>query len=206
MPCRRCGRESSVQELGSIVDWYGPFTQQNGRSAISVANSAAQEHFTSGLYAAIGSGRSERRGPKSLLYMGVGSPLYTRINHQHHVLSKVVVSEIWLGEVASAGVPGRRAKKIDPHLDLIEWASVFFLSLPENERKNVTPPPSSCVILNRWWSPGADWDRPTKRPVRRWADVIEWNDYTGSANLVWFGRLGRMTALNRNRNIMARTG
>lgn len=145
-----------------------------------------------GLYVAVGHGLAVRRGPRTMLYMGVGAPLSLRLTPQHHKLSTISITSIWLGEVAVAGIPGRRKKKINPHLDLVEWASIFFMKLPHNQRKN-TPPFRSCVVVNRWW--GTDYETEMERPAARWADIIEYDAVRRTANLVWFGSKGRVKAV-----------
>lgn len=126
--------------------------------------------------------------------MGVGDPLHTRLNGNHHKLGTFSVTALWLGEVSVAGVPGRRRKKINPHLDIVEWASTCFLKLPFNEKKRSTPPPISCVVLNRWW--GTDYETEAERPVARWADIIEYDSARETANLVWFGARARVKSIS----------
>lgn len=178
-----------ADNIASVVDWFGPFTGETRDEMLKEARKAGRAHFGDGLYAAVGHGLTVRRGPRTLLYMGVGAPLYSRLIPTHHKLSKVSITSLWLGEISVAGIPGRRKKKINPHLDWVEWASVHFLKLPFNNRKR-TRPPGSCVVINRWWS--TDYETEQARPAARWADVIEYDATRGTANLVWFGAKGRV--------------
>jgi hypothetical protein len=104
------------------------------------------------------------------------------------------MTSLWLGEAGVAGIPGRRQKRIDPHLDIVEWASAYFLALPHNEKKRAMPPPVSCVVVNRWWS--IDGQNEEARPAARWADVIEYDRDRGTANLIWFGAKARVKSVS----------
>jgi hypothetical protein len=89
---------------------------------------------------------------------------------------------------------------MDPNLDIAEWMTAYFLRIPFNDRKSLNPPLLSAVILNRWWR--IDYETASTRPVARWADVIEWNQLTKTANLCWFGRTGRVLAMDHNANLL----
>jgi hypothetical protein len=182
-----------AENIATVVDWFGPYVGSDRTTLLQTARTAAQADYGRGLYAAVGHGLEVRRGPRTLLYMGVGDPLYTRLNGSHHKLSTFSLSSLWLGEVSVAGVPGRRRKKINPHLDIVEWASTYFLECPFNERKRRTPPHTSCVVVNRWW--GIDYETEAERPVARWADIIEYDAARGTANLVWFGARARVKSI-----------
>ena len=182
-----------ASNIATVVDWFGPYTGPTREELLRNARQAARKDYDHGLYAAIGHGLKVRRGPRTLLYMGVGDPLFTRLDGKHHKLSTFSLTSLWLGEVSVAGVPGRRIKKINPHLDIVEWASAYFLRPPFNERKHRTEPPMSCVVVNRWW--GTDYNTKADRPVARWADIIEFDADRKSANLVWFGARGRVKSI-----------
>ncbi|MGF7172758.1 GIY-YIG nuclease family protein [Azospirillum doebereinerae] len=185
-----------MAEISSVVDWFGPYR------SLKDARTVARQDFGGGLYAAIGWSKIEGRSPNqyrgrpTLQYIGIAENLGGRLTETHHKIGlrgNIEIASIWLGEVASYGVPGRRRKKIEPHLDIVEWATAFFLRTQYNEMKR-TPPRCSCFVLNRWWS--TDYETSIDRPVSRWADVIEYNIYTGSANLCWFGRNGRVKSID----------
>ncbi len=99
-------------------------------------------------------------------------------------------------------MPGRRAKRTNPHLDIVEWMTAYFLRISFNDRKRVNPPTTQAVILNRWWD--TDYETVVERPVARWVDVIEWNPLKNTANLCWFGRTGKVIALDRNAKMIRR--
>jgi hypothetical protein len=182
-----------ADNIACVVDWFGPYVGSDRSDLLKTARTAAREDYGRGLYAAVGHGLSIRRGPRTLLYMGVGDPLSSRLNDRHHKLQTVSITSIWLGEISVAGIPGRRKKKIDPHLDIVEWASVYFLALKHNSSKTRQPPPASCVVVNRWWD--IDYESEGERPAARWADVIEYDQARGAANLVWFGKKARVKAI-----------
>lgn len=168
-----------MAEMASIVNWYGPYSDLNS------ARAAARIDYVDGLYAAIGYNKDSRVGRPTLQYVGVGSPLHTRLSKDHHKLSKIDITSIWLGEVSSFKVPGRRKKKIEPHLDTVEWSIAYFLRTPKNVNKRKNPPPQSCIVLNRWL--GRDYETPMSRPIARWSDIIEYDEIKNSANLCWLG-------------------
>lgn len=172
--------------IATIVNWYGPFGgADNGGILQNARSAAATEWSVPGLYAAVGKAAYGLRGPNTLRYMGVGKPLAARLTSRHHKLSSIPLSSIWLGEVAVPGLSGRKTKKINPHLDVVEWASVFFLKLPANEKKRRSPPKKSFVVVNRWWD--VDYSTSAARPAKRWPDVLEYDADRNQANLVWFG-------------------
>ena len=179
--------------IAKIVNWFGPFTGSDHASILQSARIAASNDWIGpGMYAAVGNeGDTRRRGPRTLRYVGVGDPLAARLGQAHHKLGvSSTVSQLWLGELAVAGIPGRRLKRINPHIDIAEWALAYFLKIPDNEKKTMFPPDRSCVLVNRWW--GTDYETPTERPTARWADVVEWDATRRSANLVWFGDRARV--------------
>lgn len=182
-----------AENVATFVDWYGKYR------TMQQAQSGAQElNLLQGLYAAVGYTEGIARGPLTLLYVGVAENLTARLTSAHHKLGSnashgASITGIWLGEVAVAGIPGRRRKRLNPHLDSVEWALAYFLKPALNQKKSITPPDSSCVVLNRWW--GLDWESEANRPVARWADIVEYDSYKGTANLVWFGKRARVKTI-----------
>jgi len=174
-----------AENIASAVNWYGPY------NTIAEARKAAQSDYKDGLYAIIGYNPDASARRKELLYVGVGAPLSSRLIDSHHKMGSMEIAQIWLGEISSPKKAGKRLKKIEPHLDIVEWMIAYFLCLPNNEKKRASPPDSSGVILNRWFK-AEDYETSLPRPVARWADVIEYDAGYGTANLVWFGRRGRV--------------
>jgi hypothetical protein len=176
-----------AENIATVVDWYGPFAR--GEDA-----AVAKSWGTRGLYAAVGHKIAGTRGPRRLLYVGISENLGRRLTAPHHKLSGLSGVNIWLGDVSVPGIPGRRAGKTNPHLDSAEWALVRFLRPPENQKKSFGMPASSCLVLNRWWDYREDWHeiQAVARPSAGWADIIEYDSYRGTANLIWLGAKARV--------------
>lgn len=149
--------------------------------------SAAYYDYTSGMYLGIGKCRYQH-GPATVQYIGLSSRLSTRLNGRHHKLAKITrEAKLWLGEVATAEVPGKKVKKTSAILDSAEWLHAFFLKLPLNEKKTMRPPQKPCTVLNRWWK--KDYATPwVKRPHANWPDFIDYLGPNMPARLVWFGK------------------
>jgi hypothetical protein len=168
--------------MADMAAWYGPYPD------LSSAQKAAYNDYDGGLYAAFGYQEIARGRPR-LLYVGVGDPLHTRLASNHHKLGNGQVrriTSIWLGVVESHKRPGRRAKKIEPLADAIEWAMIALLGPCLNERKK-TFPRDSFAIVNRWWScdPADRYEQPVPRPALIWPDVIECAGEHAPAHLCW---------------------
>ena len=103
-----------AENIATIVDWYGPLAGKDRAGLLTSAYSAAKNDFNKGFYAAVGRSEGARRGPRELLYIGVGTrSIYRRLVPAHHVFGKahINISQLWLGEVSVAGIPGRRRKR-----------------------------------------------------------------------------------------------
>ncbi len=131
--------------LSVTVDWYGPY------DSIQSAQEAAREEFDNGLYIGIGKSKWDRE--VAIQYIGIAESLASRVGERHKKLSLIVRDlEIWLGEVSSFGKPGRRRNaSIPAHLDLAEWAFIYFLDLPLNDRKKVRHPYAPVTVHSRWY-------------------------------------------------------
>lgn len=162
----------------AVVDWYGPYTLEEARTATP--------DFGDGIYMATGACKYQRAVRPQ--YLGITSSLSSRLNGDHHKLSLVTrEQELWLGEIASYRRPGRKTKATDRMLDLAEWAHIYFLQLPLNEKKRAQPPDYPITVYNRWWR--NDYATPhRRRPHQRWPDLIDFVDCDYPAKVVWFGR------------------
>ncbi len=161
----------------ALVNWFGPYSLDDA--------ARASFDYDDGLYMAIGKRHYERR--VSLQYMGLASSLSRRLNNAHHKLGQVKNDvSIWLGEVESPRTPGRKIKVTDRMLDLVEWAHIYFLELPLNQKKKQTPPDAQIVVYNRWWK--IDYETRFKnRPHVDWPDLIDYSEGEADTRLVWFG-------------------
>jgi hypothetical protein len=172
------------RHIAIVVDWFGPFGFEEARAI-------ARADFADGLYMLIGKVKYQKANAK-LQYIGVAKGLYARLSRQHHAVPRLTRDlNIWLGEVASMGIPGRKRKVVHTQLDLAEWAHSYFLGLPLNERKVANPPSLPVTVLNRWWQ--RDYETPRKkRPHRDWPDLIEFTGIDYGAKVAWLGgRLDR---------------
>lgn len=161
----------------ALIDWYGPYSPEDAAPAAF--------DYNDGLYLAIGKGSYERS--VNLQYIGLASSLSRRLSNAHHKLGKVKTEvSIWLGEVSSPRTPGRKIKVTDRMLDLAEWAHIYFLELPLNEKKKVNPPDLPVVVYNRWWKKDGE-TRYERRPHADWPDLIDYSDGEANTRIVWFG-------------------
>jgi hypothetical protein len=161
------------------VDWFGPYDRAS-------AKEAAKTDYENGLYLLIGKAKHQKTS--KLQYIGIASQLYQRLAGPHPIIDKISQElQIWLGEVASFGIPGRRPKVTDPMLDISEWLHSYFLDLPCNSKKK-NPPRIPATLVNRWWFKGFNYERRRKkRPHKEWPDLIDFSGRKYGARVVWFG-------------------
>lgn len=166
------------KHVAIVVDWFGPYD-------LVSAKKAAKEDFENGLYLLIGKAKYQKSDSK-LQYVGIASTLYLRLIGNHHVIPELSQElTIWLGEVASFGIPGKKSKVTDAMLDLSEWLHSYFLDLPCNDKKK-NPPPTPTTLLNRWWF--KDYERRRKqRPHKDWPDLIDFSGIEYGAKVAWLG-------------------
>lgn len=178
----KSGESVKMSHISIAVDWYGPYCTET-------AKTAAKEDFSDGLYMLIGKVKHQKRSSE-LQYVGIAKDLYNRVNEKTHHKIKYVSQQcnIWLGEVVTIGIPGRKQKATDMQQDLAEWCHAYFLQLPLNDKKKINPPFRPCTVLNRWWSKN-DFEKPLrKKPHGMWPDIIDFwgRDYGGK--VIWGGR------------------
>jgi hypothetical protein len=169
-----------MSEMAVVVGWYGPYPD------IDAARRAATNDYQDGLYVAFGYTDLPARGRPRFLYVGVGSPLASRLSATHHAIGidgVAKITSIWLGEILSHKRPGRREKKIEPLIDIVEWAMVSLLA-PFKNLKKTSFPTISFAILNRWFS-STDYTTPVKKPVGIWPDVMECAGPGAPAHFCW---------------------
>ena len=153
---------SDRKQLAVIVDWYGPY------NTLKEANMAAGDEYKDGLYMVIGRQRYQR-GDSQLQYLGISDSLCERLHECHRKIQKVTRERrLWLGVVSSLFGSGR------PKLEQVEWAYIYFLQLPLNEKKKTTPPQIEITVTNRWWNKVPEWNR-LKRPHEDWPDIIDYS-------------------------------
>lgn len=171
-----------VSHISIVVDWYGPYCKTS-------AKKAAKEKFADGLYMLIGKVKHQKTA-RDLKYIGIAKELHTRVDeNKHHKINKVSQEcNIWLGEVGTIGIPGRKQKFTDIQQDLAEWCHAYFLQLQLNEKKTANPPFRPCTVVNRWWSKN-DFEKPRrKKPHSCWPDIIDYWGKGYGAKVIWGGR------------------
>lgn len=168
-----------------VVDWYGPY------DSVKEANAAIREwDFGEVLYVAAGT--VGRQSVPKLQYVGITKGFERRMNKLHKVRTTIAEEglSIYLGEVSSQGVAGRKAghhhKRFTIPVNLAESAIAFFLQLPLNSDKRCSRPKDSVVLLNRWWKVDID-TRSRRRPHPDWPDFIEYDGVSDTGSVVWHG-------------------
>ncbi len=162
-----------------IIDWFGPYNHED-------ALSKSEQDYDDGLYMLIGKTKYQKT-KNSLQYIGIAKDLSIRLKNNQSTIDQLSQKLIiWLGEISSYGVPGRKIKSINRCLDLAEWAHIYFLNLPLNQKKKSKPPDHPVTILNRWWR--RDYKTPfIKRPHTDWPDLIDFIGTEFGARICWFG-------------------
>ncbi|MDP8238306.1 MAG: hypothetical protein P9X24_04370 [Candidatus Hatepunaea meridiana] len=170
--------------IAVVINWYGPYTYKK-------AIAAAKRDFDDGIYVALGRQPFEKKD--KFQYIGIANNLHDRLlkpRDLYDILSQKCI--LWLGESATTGIPGKRIGNINPALDLAEWAHIFFLKPPLNDRKSHNPPKSGITVVNRWLHPDYE-TRYKRRPHPDWPDLIDYWGYEYGARLVRLNRtLGRI--------------
>lgn len=167
----------------AVIDWFGPYSLEEARRV-------SQEDFDDGLYMLIGRIGLEKR--IRLKYAGLAKRLANRLSKDHHIIAKLKIDmQVWLGEVASPRISGKKTKPTDTLLSLSEWTLAYFIPLPLNDRKKKNPPPEDIIVYNRWWKATTDYSSPSCRPRASWPDIIDFhevNDEKWRCRIVWFGK------------------
>lgn len=142
-----------MKHIAVVVDWFGPYLN------VKAAASKARSEYDAGLYLVIGKIRHQKK-PASLQYVGIAKDLSARMYSSAGVQGVSRDRKIWLGEVASVGIPGKKAKVTNTQIDLAEWALAYFLELPLNKKKRINPP----LRIRSPWSIGGG--EQTLKPLR----------------------------------------
>ena len=156
-----------MAEMSAVVGWYGPYPDT------ASAKQAADRDYNAGLYVAFGYPAQQTRGRPRFLYVGVGSPLASRLTPAHHAIGTNAVARItslWLGEILSHKRPGRRENSGEPLMHAVEWAMIALLRPCKNVRKTSFPP-NSFAIMNRWYSP-EDYETRAPKPASIGPDIL----------------------------------
>lgn len=168
------------KHLMIAVNWFGPFWGE-----LEAIRAVARRDWDDGLYVCIGKRPYQRRD--TIQYIGIGSPLHTRLHDGHHKLPEVTRSrQLWLGEIATSEPSGKRLKATKATLDYAEWLHARFMQLPLNSMKTKSLPARSVTVLNRWWKTDYETMR-SNRPHPDWPNMIDFPGHGLAARMVWFG-------------------
>lgn len=167
-----------MKHLAVVVDWYGPYTQAEARAS-------SRSDYDSGLYLGIGKLKHQKEGSRPQ-YVGLSKNLSQRLPNHKKLPSITRDARIWLGEVGTAEVAGRKRKKTTVSLDAAEWALTYFMQIPLNRKKRLSPPDRPITLLNRWWRKDLE-TQWVRRPHQAWPDLIDFMSEEETAKLVWFG-------------------
>ena len=162
----RRGRNEVLTTIALIVDWYGPYPK------IEDAKKAAEE-FGEVLYLATGKRAYQRTA--SMQYVGISTDPKWRLNNNHHKLPEITKNfGIWLGEIGSQSLAGRRPQghptMHSKPVDLAEWVLAYFLQLPLNVRKRKNPPSDPVILISRWFK--SDFETDGRGAVTRSGQTI----------------------------------
>jgi hypothetical protein len=143
-----------------VVHWEGPYDLEDFPSA----------HF--GLYLA--TGKLPRQRQAKIQYCGISErDIRRRISRQDHKVHKINRDlELWKGIIKSDQESLSRND-----LELIESLLVYFWQMELNEKKKVNPP-SSCVVVNRWFFPDGRLRKKNMHITQDIDDVIYWDGQT----------------------------
>ena len=169
------------KHVSTVIDWRGSYD-------LKEAQKVTWHEDNNGLYMFIGRTKGQRKD--RLQYVGIAEKyLYDRFHKDHHIIKQLDPDtlSIWIGEITSAGIPGKKPKKIGTAIDLSEWAMAYFLQLPLNDKKTKNPPTDAVSVYNRWWK--KDYETPRRRPRNDWPDLIDFVGHDYDSRLMWSGRI-----------------
>jgi len=181
--------------LSLIVDWSGPF------DSMGAAQEAATK-YELGEVLYLATGKLVRQRISHIQYVGIAGNLKKRFDDQnHHIVNVTRDCKIWIGEISSHSVAGRKSKSHPVKHSLAvyraEWLIAYFLKLPLNSSKRKRPPPGSLVVFSRWFHRDFE-ERYANRPHPEWPDFIEYDHDYDHAQLAWFGSPARRERLSKS--------
>lgn len=153
--------------VASIVDWYGPY-----RSYKRFVSDAGLMWTNRCVYMGVSGDADNRR----VAYIG----LSTRPNNRfatHHALTNQIISQFFIGEITTSGLPGRRQKKVPTDLDATEHALIAYLSPELNVRRKNTLPEDCVSVFSRFFGRN-NWEKPKPTPYF-FPPIVAFNSYSG---------------------------
>ena len=131
----------------AVVDWYGPYDSVK-------AAKAAIRSWGLGEVLYMAAGTTGKQSVPKLQYVGITTGFEGRMNTEHKVRTTIKEEglSIYLGEVASQAVAGRKGKHhhrgFTVPVYLAESALAFFLQLPLNSDKRCDLLPEIAASLS----------------------------------------------------------
>ena len=169
------------KHIAVVIDWFGPY-KLNEKLRI-----ATRDYYSGGLYVSIGKTKFKKQS--NLQYIGISDSLHDRVNVSHPKLNLIERdNSIWLGEIVSFSVPGKRIFVKESQLEIAEWALIYFLKPRLNVKKRAKPPSHPCTVLNRWWHSNYNTPRMTS-PHPDWADIINYYGMDEEAQVIYLKRV-----------------
>lgn len=143
--------------IAVIVDWYGPYRKYE--SFVRAASHWGPNSKV--LYMGI-SYRDDGTNLASVKYIGLSTNPSTRFNN-HPKLRSEDVDGYYVGEITTAGIPGRRQKKTAPDLYAAEGALIAMVQ-PDLNSNRKKPPEDCVVVYSRFFGKG-EVANPKRTPV-----------------------------------------
>lgn len=152
--------------VASIVDWYGPY-----RSYKRFASEARLMWTNRCVYMGVSGEADNLR----VVYIGLSTRPNTRFA-THHVLTNPIISQFFIGQITTSGLPGRRRKKVPTDLDATEHALIAYLSPELNVRRKNTLPEDCVSVFSRFFGRN-NWEKPKPTPYF-FPPIVAFNSYS----------------------------
>ena len=122
-----------------VIEWRGPFTQEEIDSIINKKKSGC-------MYLVTGLARYEHGKPR-LQYIGISTRgAAVRLHDRGHKCELVPREcRFWLGHFSNLNQEATRT-----NLELAEHALVYYCQPEQNESKMMSPPQKPTIVINRW--------------------------------------------------------
>ncbi|MDF3414481.1 hypothetical protein HKX54_08445 [Sulfitobacter sp. M57] len=156
--------------IAVVVDWYGPYKTY----AELRVGARDWEKGSKVLYMGLEK-RDDGTNMANVRYIGLSTNPSTRLQN-HTKLRDPSLSAYYIGEISTAGIPGKRKRQIAPDLDAAEGALIALVQpdLNTNRKK----PPNDCVVVySRFFAKQDPWE-PERTPV--WfPPLVAYNSWSG---------------------------
>ncbi|MBU2935084.1 MULTISPECIES: hypothetical protein [Pacificibacter] len=157
--------------IAIIVEWYGPYTSlQDFKKEASAWGKGSRT-----LYMGISNG--DAPSTSTINYIGLSTSPSSRFGG-HPKMKDPINNTYYLGEIATAGLSGRRTRKTPTDLHIAEGALIYKLQPKLNVSRKSALPEDCVVIYSRFWDRN---DGITPMPTPDFfPELIAYNWYTQS--------------------------